>query len=65
MADELLEPDVDRKKYYEKYMKPLIVDNVLYDIYCPQVEPYLPEDVDEIIPITDRDCLLYLLKQDE
>lgn len=61
VADELLEPDVDRKEYYEKYMKPLIVDNVLYDIYCPQVAPYLPKDVDDIIPITERECLLYLL----
>lgn len=64
VADELLEPDVDRKEYYEKYMKPLIVDNALYDIYCPQVDPYLPTEVDEIIPITERDCLLYLLKQE-
>ena len=25
VADELLEPDVDRKEYYEQYMKPLII----------------------------------------
>ena len=61
VADELLEPDVDRKEYYEQYMKPLIVGNVLYDIYCPQVAPYLPKEVDDIILITERECLLYLL----
>lgn len=61
MAEELLEPDVDRKEYYEQYMKPLIVGNVLYDIYCPQVAPYLPKEVDDIILITERECLLYLL----
>lgn len=61
MAEELLEPDVDRKEYYEQYMKPLIVGNVLYDVYCPQVAPYLPKEVDDIILITERECLLYLL----
>lgn len=61
VADELLEPDVDRKEYYEQHMKPLIVNNVLYDIYCPQVDPYLPKEVDDIVPITERECLLYLL----
>lgn len=61
MADELLKPDVDRKEYYEKFMKPMIVGNVLYDIDCPQVAPYLPKEADDIILITERDCLLYLL----
>lgn len=61
MADELLEPDVDRKEYYKEFMKPLIVGNILYDIYCPQVAPYLPKEVDDIILITERECLLYLL----
>ena len=42
-------------------MKPLIIGNVLYDIYCPQVAPYLPKEVDDIILITERECLLYLL----
>ena len=64
MADELLEPDVDRKEYYEQYMKPLIVNRVLYDIYCPQTAPYLPKEVDDIILITERECLLYLLNME-
>lgn len=61
VADELLEPDVDRKKYCEQYMFPLIVGNALYDISCPQVAPYLPKEVDDIILITERECLFYLL----
>ena len=61
VADELLEPDVDRKEYYEQYMKPLIIGNVFYDIDCPQVEPYLPKEVDDIILITERECLLFLV----
>ena len=61
VADELLEPDVNRKEYCEQHMKPLIVNNVLYDIYCPQVAPYLPKEVDDIILITERECLLCLL----
>lgn len=43
-------------------MLPLIVDNVLYDIFCPQVEPYLPKMVDDIKLVTERECLLYLLE---
>ena len=61
LADELLEPDADRKEYYEKYMKPLIVGHVLYDIDCPQVSPYLPREVEDITLITERECLFYLL----
>ena len=61
LADELLEPDADRKEYYEKYMEPLIVGRVLYDIDCPQVSPYLPREVEDIILITERECLFYLL----
>ena len=63
LADELLKPDVDRKEYYEKHMKPLIVDNVFYDIDCPQVEPYLPKEIDNIKLITERESLLYLLQE--
>ena len=52
---------MDRKKYCEQYMFPLIVGNALYDISCPQVAPYLPKEVDDIILVTERECLLYLL----
>lgn len=61
VADELLESNADRKKYYEQYMKPMIVNRVLYDIYCPQTARYLPKEVDDIRLITERECLLYLL----
>ena len=61
LADEILDPSTDRKEYYEKYMKPLIVGHTLYDIDSPQVEPYLPKDVDDIVLITERECLFYLL----
>ena len=39
VADELLKPDVNRKEYYEKHMKPLIEDNVLYDICLLYTSP--------------------------
>lgn len=61
-ADALLEPEVDRTEYVEQFMLPLIVDNILYDIFCPQVEPYLPKMVDDIKIVTERKCLLYLLE---
>lgn len=61
-ADALLEPEANRIEYVEQYMLPLIVDNVLYDIFCPQVEPYLPKMVDDIKLVTERECLFYLFK---
>ena len=61
-ADALLDPEADRAEYVEQYMLPLIVDNVLYDIFCPQVEPYLSKMVDDIKLVTERECLLYLLE---
>ena len=64
-ADALLEPEANRIEYVEQYMLPLIVDNVLYDIFCPQVEPYLPKMVDDIKLVTERECLFYLLKNEK
>lgn len=64
-ADELLKPDASRKEFYENYMKPLIVNNILYEVECPQVSPYLPKEVESITLITERECLLYLLGIEE
>lgn len=44
-----------------EHMKNMIVGNILYEIYCPQTSICLPKKVDDIIPITERECLLYLL----
>lgn len=44
-----------------EHMKNMIVGNILYEIYCPQTSICLPKKVDDIILITERECLLYLL----
>ena len=44
-----------------EHMKNMVVGNILYEIYCPQTSICLPQKVDDIILITERECLLYLL----
>ena len=44
-----------------EHMKNMVVGNILYEIYCPQTSICLPQKIDDIILITERECLLYLL----
>lgn len=46
-----------------KYVKPMIVNGVLYSIENFQCSPYLPSVVDEIKPISEKECLEFLLKE--
>jgi hypothetical protein len=46
-----------------KYVKPMIVNGVLYSIENFQCSPYLPSEVDEIKPISEKECLEFLLKE--
>lgn len=56
---DMLEDEEDTKQYIEEFIKPMIIDNVLYDIANFQCSPYLPEDVDDIKLISARECLEY------
>lgn len=47
-----------------EHMKNMVVGNILYEIYCPQTSICLPQKVDDIILITERECLLYLLSME-
>lgn len=49
----------------DKYVKPMIVNGVLYSIENFQCSPYLPSEVDEIKLISEKECLEYLLKEGE
>lgn len=51
------------KEYIEEYVKPMIIDNSFYSIENFQVAPYLPNEVDGIKIITERECLIWLLKK--
>lgn len=61
----LLEDGVDEQEYINKWVIPMIVDNVLYEIENFQCSPYLPKEVDDIKLISERECLEYMLSKNE
>lgn len=48
-------------KDIDECFKPLIVDNIYYEMENFQCAPYLPEEVDNIDICSERDCLLHIL----
>lgn len=50
------------KEDIDKSFRPLIVDNVYYEVENFQCAPYLPEEVDNIEICSERDCLLFVLE---
>lgn len=54
--------DCNIDEYIKKHIKPMIIDNCLYEIDNLQYDPYLPKEVDDIKLITEEECLRYLLK---
>ncbi len=46
----------------DKYFRPLIVNDIYYEVENFQCAPYLPEEVDDIEICSERDCLLFILK---
>lgn len=65
VAEEEVEDSAYVMPYIEKFMKPMIVNNRFYEIENFQVAPYLPEFVENIVEVAERDCLLFMLKYDE
>jgi len=61
--DGLLENGTNEQDYINKWILPMIVDNVLYEIENFQYSPYLPKEVDDIKLISERECLEYMLKE--
>lgn len=61
-VDGLLEEGEDIDDYIDTYIKPMIINDVLYEIKNFQCSPYLPEYVDEINLISSRECLEYMLE---
>lgn len=53
------------KEDIEKIFRPLIVDDVLYEVENFQCAAYLPEEVDNITICTERDCLLFILEHSQ
>lgn len=58
---ELLDKDANIEEYINEYVESMIVDGVLYEINNFQCSPYLPEYVDDIKLISERECLEYML----
>lgn len=60
-AESILEDDDNISYYIEAYIKPMIVDYILYEIESFQCSPFLPKEVDKIEIVSERECLLYML----
>lgn len=58
-----LKNDIDKKAYINEFIKPMIVNDCLYEINNFQCAPYLPKEVDDINIITEKECLEFLLKE--
>lgn len=52
-------------KYIKEKIIPYIKDNVFYLIDTPSVEPFLPENVEEIRLISKLDCIDWLIKREK
>lgn len=46
----------------DNYFRPLVVDEIYYEVENFQCAPYLPEEVDNVEICSERDCLLFILK---
>ena len=57
-----LEDGTDEDDYIKKYIKPMIVNGVFYEIENFQCLPFLPKEVENIKFITEKECLEELLK---
>ena len=57
-----LEEGESKDEYINNYILPMIIDNVMYEIENFQCAPYLPELVDDIKLMTERECLEWMLK---
>ncbi len=62
LVEDMLDDDVDRHQFFAEHMKPCIVDNTLFEILTPQTAPYLPKEVDNILFLSEEECVLYLLR---
>lgn len=62
---ELENGDEGIEEFAKEYIEPMIVDGVLYQIENFQCSPYLPEYVDKIEIVSERECLKYMLENTE
>ena len=60
---DLLEDGSDVENYINKHIKPMIINDILYEIENFQCSPYLPKELDEIKLVSERECLIYMLNQ--
>ena len=58
----VLEEGESEENYITEFVKPMIVDGWLYEIENFQCFPYLPKEIEDIELISERECLNYMLK---
>jgi hypothetical protein len=62
-ASFIVEEFENPQEYIEKYVRHMIIDNILYTIENFQCSPYLPKKVEDIKLISERECLEYMLNK--
>lgn len=58
-----LEEGENIEDYINLFVKPMIVENVFYEIINFQTPPFLPKEVDDIKLVSERECLLFILNK--
>lgn len=53
--------EVNAYKEAMKFEKLMQIDNMHYEIDCPQVEPFLPDEIEIVNVLTESECVKYLL----
>lgn len=47
----------------EEYVKPMIVNGIAYDVFNLDTLPFLHEEVDDVVLVSRRECLLFMLEE--
>ena len=64
VSDMMIEDgDVDLDEHIKDCYEHMLVNGILYEIENFQCAPFLPEEVDSIKIISEKDCLRYLLSK--
>ena len=64
-AEEILTSLEEKDNFIEEMVKPMIVNNILYEIEIIQKPPFIPRTLKSIKKITEREALLKLIERGE
>lgn len=55
----------EKQKIIDKYIKPMIIGEYLYETEAYQQIPFLPKEVDDIKIVTERECVEWITENEE